>query len=310
MLLKLLSPALAAFVYLSVAPTAAFAESVVSSTVEVTTLAKALNDPKAKSLEGRDLRFISVSASSQYKTVKNRVLIEGGLHGNELATTEFVEWLSQRLARGEGPLVKFVKSGVQFDFLPSANPDGVAQQQRSNGRGVNLNRNFAVLWGMSRENPGSSSFSEPETKALRRLFKNRTYTLAVDVHGYINWVVTPSAPANLKAFGYEPSSAQLAAYTSWRQMLLTQSVSLPGYEVKTGAELGDGGAFEDWAFWSQGTLSYCLEIEDPNSTTSENSGRTLLFKRYEKFIAKTVGAAVAIADESGLSNSLAVSRNP
>jgi len=310
MLLKLSSQAVMAIMSLALTAAIARAESAQLPVVEVTTLAKVVGDSRVKSFEGRDLPFISIHAGGQSKRAPTRVLIEGGLHGNETATTEFVKWLTKRLASGEGPLVQFVRSGIQFDLLPEANPDGGAQGLRSNGRGVNLNRNFGVLWGISRENPGSASFSEPETKALRKLFKNRSYTVAVDVHGYINWVVTPSAPSNLRAIGYEPNQAKLAAYASWRQALLAQSVLLPGYEVKTGAELGDGGAFEDWAFWSQGTLAYCLEIEDPDSVATDANGRAELFKRYEKFIARTVKAAVIIAQESGLTNSLAAKQRP
>ncbi|MBM4251300.1 MAG: hypothetical protein FJ146_04975 [Deltaproteobacteria bacterium] len=305
MSLKLSYPAVIAFISIAFTANLARAETLSLPVVEVTTLAKAVGDPRAKSLESRDISLISVRAHAPRQHTPTRVLIEGGLHGNETATTEFVQWITRRLARGEGPLIPFLTNGVQFDLLPAANPDGGVQGQRSNSRGVNLNRNFGVLWGLSRENPGSASFSEPETRAIRKLFQNRSYTVAIDVHGYINWVVTPSAPSQLKATGYEPNQAKLAAYAGWRQALLAQSVLLPGYEVKTGAELGDGGAFEDWAFWGQGTLAYCLEIEDPDAVTTTQTAREELFKRYERFIAKSVKAAVVIARESGLTTTLA-----
>ena len=38
---------------------------------------------------------------------------------------------------------------------------------------------------------------------------------------------------------------------------------LPGYELKTAGGLGDGGAFEDFAFWQTQSLSFCLEMKSP-----------------------------------------------
>src|SRR5690606_19363421 len=115
-------------------------------------------------------------------TSEYRFLVQGGLHGNEKLASAFVLWLAQRFAAGESLLNQLQVEGAAFDFLPYANPDGAHAHSRYNARGVNLNRNFGVLWGLTRENPGKDSFSEPETRAIRYLFQESRYTAAVDVH--------------------------------------------------------------------------------------------------------------------------------
>src|SRR5690606_28581648 len=122
---------------------------------------------------------------------------------------------ARRYARGESLLNKFADQDVAIDFLPHANPDGADEHNRYNARGVNLNRNFDILWGLTRENPGAKSFSEPETTALKQLFTKQKYAAAVDVHGYINWIVAPSSPQVLKEMGHNVSKSQAAAYALW-----------------------------------------------------------------------------------------------
>ena len=50
-------------------------------------------------------------------------------------------------------------------------------------------------------------------------------------------------------------------YAQWEKAVRRETAKqLPGYELKTAGELGDGGAFEDFAWWSGGSLAACLEL--------------------------------------------------
>jgi hypothetical protein len=101
-----------------------------------------------------------------------------------------------------------------------------------------------------------------------------------------------------------------AAYAGWTASLKEEMQLLPNYQFKTGAGLGDGGAFEDWAFWSQGTFAYCLELEgiqrfvkvyrrDFNDLTQEPEGRSVdLFTRYEAFVYRMFANAIKLKAES------------
>ena len=190
-----------------------------------------------------------------------RFLIQGGLHGNELLGSEFVAWLATRFAKGDSLLNTLNSGNVEIDFLPYANPDGTIQYTRANGNKINLNRNFGVLWGLTRENPGSEAFSESESRAIRDLFLKRDYTGAIDVHGYVNWVVLPTSPDDAVKGLPKLSPEKLKAYTQWSNAIRKETKEkLPGYEVKTAGGLGDGGAFEDFAWWSANVPATCLEL--------------------------------------------------
>ena len=202
-----------------------------------------------------------------------RFFIQGGLHGNETLTTEFVSWLEDRIIRGQSPL-NSLPAGTVIDLLANANPDSHGRY-RYNANNVNLNRNFSILWGVSKEPMGNKAFSEPETQAVKNLFEKRNYLAAVDVHGYLNWVVLPTKIKKSKR------------YERWIGSVNKHVKILPGYLTKVAGDLGDGGAFEDWAFWEQGTLAICLELRYPARFFNFKKEINLdSFLSYESFIHK------------------------
>ncbi len=268
-----------------------------------TSISALTGDKTLKSNAGSEILVYSFTPES--KAPAFRFLIQGGMHGNESQASQFVLWIAKRYARGESLLNQLAADDIAIDFVPYLNPDGVSENNRYNARGVNLNRNFDVLWGVTRENPGQKSFSEPETKAIKKLFEKQKYTAAVDVHGYINWIVAPSRPEALQAAGHKISKKQIGTYNAWSQAIRKNMPMLNGYQYKTGAELGDGGAFEDWAFWKHNTLSYCLELETwfrfvPTKKRQFNDlhqpayGKVDKYAQYETFVYRMFQEAIAI----------------
>ncbi|MEZ4743144.1 MAG: M14 family metallopeptidase [Bdellovibrionota bacterium] len=248
---------------------------------------------------------IPIWAEKNVKHKRFRFLIQGGLHGDELLAQKFVKWLAERYQKGKSLLNHLPSDSVAIDYLLMANPDGKAQRIRENSEGVNLNRNFPVLWGHTSENPGSYSFSEPETQAIKALFENRKYTASVDVHGFINWVVSPSNPQLLSNNQETFSQTKILEYNLWTQALKKELNTLGAYELKTAGGLGDGGAFEDWAFWQQDSLAFCLELKNQRrwqTETTELKGRVIKkgtkkidsFLSYERYIFKMFKNAIEI----------------
>ena len=271
-----------------------------ASNSTLTSVDQALGDISLKSIEGRPIEFIQVQIDKMGpKTRSNadkamsvpRFLVQGGIHGNESLTPKFILWLATRVARGESSLNLLPLDAFDIDFLPSANPDGAAKNTRLNKAGVNLNRNFGVLWGISRENPGTSSFSEPETKSIKALFEKQKYLAAVDVHGYVNWMVAPSQP-QFVANEAPVTEAQISRYKTWIKSLSRVTKFLGNYQLKTAGGLGDGGSFEDWAFWKSDTFSFCLELAsnerytddslNPNDNSSGVFTPTSALQRFSK----------------------------
>lgn len=285
-------------------------------TEQAQSLADLLADPSLTSVTGQSILLLSPTPHGKAPTAAPlfRFLIQGGLHPNEVVASQFVHWLAKRYAAGKSPLNALAGGEIAIDFLPLTNPGGAAEGSRTNAKGVNLNRNFGILFGLTREYPGPTSFSEPETRAIAKLMQQRSYTAAIDVHGYINWVVAPSEPtAIFTGAGAKNGTSSIdlsrsERYRHWRRALHEELRVLPGYQLKTAAALGDGGSFEDWAFWQQGTMAACLELEGlqrfvkpyrkdfASMHNSDEEPRVDLFLRYERFIERVFARAISIRE--------------
>ena len=232
-----------------------------------------------------------------------RVLINGQIHGNEQHSGQFVRWLIHRYQLGQSHL-NSLPAGVAIDFLPVSNPDGAAKNKRYNQREVNLNRNFSVFWGITKENPGKSPMSEPETKSLSKLFDKRQYSMAIDVHGYAPWIVMPSAA------GKKAGMKMSFLYDKWQTSVSQLANKLPPkYSFPTALGLGDGGSFEDWAFWKREALSFCLELSTDILKYSSSAHPQSLhpklqqhYVQYEKFLQHSISSGFALTSTASPNN--------
>jgi protein MpaA len=140
----------------------------------------------AASVQGRSLLQRDVSAVSS----QLRVLVLGGIHGDELSSTALVlHWIGAAM---ETP------SNIHWRFVPLMNPDGMLRDKptRTNARGVDLNRNFPTpgwdkdapaYWAKRtrsdpRRYPGPKPLSEPESRWLHDEMERWKPDLIVSVH--------------------------------------------------------------------------------------------------------------------------------
>jgi hypothetical protein len=152
--------------------------------------AASLVDSGAKSVQGTPIYTRDVGVPDG----KLRVLVIGGMHGDELSSSAVaLHWI--RLAASEP--VQLPQS-VQWRFLPVLNPDGLLAKppQRVNASGVDLNRNFptphwerdaAAYWQNRtgkdpRRWPGPRPLSEPETRFLHEQMQTFRPHLIVSIH--------------------------------------------------------------------------------------------------------------------------------
>jgi beta-N-acetylhexosaminidase len=129
------------------------------------------------SAEDRPLRVTQVGEGPV------KVLVVGSIHGNETAGHAVIE----RLRRARPP------AGVELHLVASVNPDGARRGTRQNARGVDLNRNFGRRWrggGSPFDTyfPGRRAFSEPESRAVRRLVRRVRPAISVWYHQQLRMV--------------------------------------------------------------------------------------------------------------------------
>jgi hypothetical protein len=113
------------------------------------------------SVDGRPIVAIHRWTDGATRTL----MVVGNMHGEEQAGLRVV----RRLRTAALPV------GLDLWLVPTMNPDGTPADRRTNGHGVDLNRNFPMYWLSSgagtRKWSGPSPASEPETRAMMRLLR-------------------------------------------------------------------------------------------------------------------------------------------
>jgi murein peptide amidase A len=149
-----------------------------------------LHETKGRSVQGRVLW----SRDIQPDDARLRVLVLGGIHGDEMSSSSMVfHWI----ALANNPPAD-MPLPVHWRFLPALNPDGLFARpaKRVNANGVDLNRNFptpnwtrdARLYWEKRTNrdprrwPGNKPLSEPESRFLLDQMESFKPNLIVSVH--------------------------------------------------------------------------------------------------------------------------------
>lgn len=149
--------------------------------------------------------------ATQERVPPRKVLLIGGIHGDELVSVSIsFQWM-QRIAAQPN-------RGFHWRVLPSTNPDGLLARPstRVNAKGVDLNRNFPTDdWASSaqgywekrtrrdpRRYPGPQALSEPETRWLVQEIEAFKPDAIISIHAPYG-VLDYDGPKNPpKRFGY------------------------------------------------------------------------------------------------------------
>lgn len=170
------------------------------------------------SAEGRQLLCLRLG------TGEREIILTGAIHGCEYFAADFLMYLVDRYAYGyamdeqySGYSYRALLDQVTLVVAPMLNPDGVNIAQngpdaaadpqavramamqgtgyygwKANANGVDLNRNFPLLWSnyngitvpSARYYTGPSAASEPETQAVIKLLDSTDYWMLADFHCY------------------------------------------------------------------------------------------------------------------------------
>lgn len=180
-----------------------------------------------RSIQGRRIYALRMRAGGGSN--RRGVLLVGGMHARELMNPDAIVDLQLDLVRcylNETGLVlggltwsaediKVMLETLDIWMLPCANPDGreyvmtVDDMWRQNRRdnpgtacdGVDVNRNFDFVWGVTTSNTscnpcletfvGAGAFSEPESQNIKHLCDTYRIDVFVDVHSYSELVLYP-----------------------------------------------------------------------------------------------------------------------
>lgn len=239
-------------------------------------------DNIGKSVEGRMLVCYRFGRGARM------ILLVGAQHAREYITTGFLLYMTERYAwgyrenrRSKGVSFREVLDAVTFITVPMLNPDGINIVQngfeaagdperirrmpltegkefgyrcwKANGNGVDLNRNFDVLWVEGGE-PSSSEYhgpypaSEPETRAMQRFIDETEFSLLASFHTQgemIYWAEDNTAERLAKI--HEPYVDLLISETGFQKMPIEE-------------QHGEGGFLTDYVRRYKEKLAVTIEL--------------------------------------------------
>ncbi len=231
-----------------------------------------------KSVQGRDLTMMKVGKG------KLKACIIGGIHARESITVSYVmrcvEEFCVAYESKSGEFANFDMKNLLENYtlyiVPLSNPDGLEiisgratpevkityrgdmtiEDYKANANGVNLNKNFPLLWDkidnkVTAPDPegykGPSAGSEPETKALMKLCNNNDFAWMTSVHvrgDCVYWSdsLNPSVGASEKIVNILKDRCDF-------------------YKCNTSTDVnGFGGGFENWFRQQFKRPGFCLEL--------------------------------------------------
>jgi hypothetical protein len=138
-----------------------------------------------QSVRGRNLYGLKFSSSKfGGSRSKARVMIFAQQHGNEQSGKEGALLLAQELLKSEN---QYLFNKIDLLLIPQINPDGSEKNERRNANGADLNRNHLIL-------------TEPETRAIHKVFDRYLFEVTMDVHEYSPY------GEDWKRYGYRKNS--------------------------------------------------------------------------------------------------------
>ena len=105
-----------------------------------------------RSVQGRPIEFLTIGSGD------SRVLIVGGIHGNEIEPAACIDPLCAS--------IRDMRANATIHIVRDLNPDGSIARSRGNARGVDLNRNWPATNFRPSADHGASALSEPESQLL------------------------------------------------------------------------------------------------------------------------------------------------
>ncbi len=207
----------------------------------------------------RSARGKSIELFSSQHGAERPLLFIGGVHGDEPEGVDLAEKFLSWLQKNNNSQMH------SWLLIPCLNLDGYSARERTNGNGVDLNRNFPSRdWSSHakapRYYPGPHPTSEPEVKALCQLIDQHKPQVIFHFHSWEPCVVYTGAPGK-----------------PWATMAAGDS----GYDVREDIGYPTPGSLGQYAWLDCHTPVICIEEQ-------EHSDLEQVWPRFAKGLQKVV----------------------
>ncbi len=232
-----------------------------------------------KSLEGRPLYIVRISAVQKEQEPPPAILFLGTHHAREHLSTEVPLFLIKHLVEnyGRNEEITAAVNNKEIWIMPMVNPDGAdydvqdppykwwrKNRREENGKtfGVDLNRNYSFKWGgggssdwrYSQTYRGTEPFSEPETQAIKAFVEaHKNVSIILSYHSFSELVLYP--------WGHTYDSIEDDKALHVHEIMAQEMGRMTGYTPQQSSDLYiTTGDTTDWAFGEHGIISFTIEL--------------------------------------------------
>jgi hypothetical protein len=206
-------------------------------------------DTLGTSANGNLLLAMKVSDNPAVMEGEPRICFDFTIHGNENNGTEIAHHVLLELVNGYGTdpdITRWVNSR-EIWLIPMVNPDGLISRSRTNGHGVDCNRNYGYAW----SGGGSGVFSEPETRALYHLGVANPMAMWTQYHSGTEAAMWP--------WGYTQLATMDSVVHRYEMVRYGQLSGYPAFQISRGLYPVNGGS-TDWYYGATGAQGYGVEV--------------------------------------------------
>ncbi|UKN00935.1 immune inhibitor A [Paracrocinitomix mangrovi] len=219
-------------------------------------------------VDGNSIYWVRISDNPDTDEAEEEVLYSALHHAREPASlSQLIYYMWYMLENyGTDPEVTYLIDNTEMYFVPMLNPDGYKYNELnspngggmhrknrnlvsggSSNQGVDLNRNYGYHWnttGVSANPgfdtwPGTGSFSEIETQAMKWFVEQREFKFAFNAHTHGNQLLYP--------IGW--SDNEFAPHHNYFDAFTTHMVKFNGYEnIKSSGLYPASGDSDDWMY--------------------------------------------------------------
>jgi hypothetical protein len=220
------------------------------------------------SVQGRQLCSLKISDNVNTDETEPEVLVDGGIHGDEIGGAENAIRFARRLCASynKDSEVTTLINSREIWIYPMINPDGRVNVTRYNANQIDLNRDCGYMW--NAEGSSKATYSQIETKAIRECMYTNQFVIHLNGHSGSENVFYPWCHRPAKAPDYSNFNKLAGMYSStskYPSLVYTQS----------NADYATTGEVDDCSYGINGTMGMVLEI-----STNKQPSETDMIKYY------------------------------
>ena len=182
------------------------------------------------------------------------ILFDGGIHGDEVGGPENMIRFARDLCLGynNDPYITGLINEREIFIIYCLNPYGRNNMTRYNQAWVDINRDCGYMWNAEGNSP--SAFSQPETKALRKIMTENQFVMHLSYHSGTEYISYPWSYRQAPT----PDAAQHNFLAS-RYAAVSGYTSIPYGQGFTGM-YAINGSTKDFGYGALGAISWSVEI--------------------------------------------------